>query len=170
MVSTPAASSEDTNNLRFMEHLPLGSSPERDPNVLPKLEHHFKGGGLPCQCHVCLPKQTMVLTLGSIVGKPPRSRSTGSGAERKESIRSGGSAGRFQANFKNAGGDERCCAVALRSRESPHTRGRHGTRRFPISTRRAGRTEGGATLPISLRRMCGPSPPGSRIDTRERDL
>src|SRR5438309_10161688 len=45
MVSTPAVSSEDTNNLRFMEHLPLGSGPERDPNVVPKLEHHFKGGG-----------------------------------------------------------------------------------------------------------------------------
>src|SRR5437773_975101 len=72
MVNTPAASSEDTNNLRFMEHLSLGSGPERDPNVLPKLEHHFKGGGLPCQCHACLPKQTMVLTLGSIVGKPFR--------------------------------------------------------------------------------------------------
>src|SRR5437773_11240223 len=74
------------------------------------------------------------------------------GHERKEGIRSGGSAGRFQANFKNAGGDERCCAVALRSRESAHTRGRRGTRRFPIPTPRAVRTEACAILPIALRR------------------
>src|SRR5204863_4322438 len=74
-----------------------------------------------------------------------------------------------QANFKNAGGDERCCAVALRTRESAHTRGRHGTRRFPIPTRRAVRTEACATLPIALRRMCGPPRPASRIDTRARD-
>src|SRR5437660_12239603 len=81
MVNTPAASSEDTNNLRFMEHLPLGSGPERDPNVLPKLEHHFKGGGLPCQCHACLPKQTMALTLGSVVqlmyGQPKNAGGSG---------------------------------------------------------------------------------------------